>query len=77
MRRWTRLSPVVWERCDGLRIHMDGHIAPLVGGVRVPQWSAFLISHFCMTEAKRARALEPKPRRMLMLLADTLYPVDP
>lgn len=73
---WRRLtgpdgpSPV-FERHDGLRVHLGGLIRWADG----TYWSA---NRFCDTDDllwKRARALEPKPRRALLLFADLKNPV--
>lgn len=73
-RRWTRLSGPVYERRDGLRIHLGGHIAVPDGGRWRFVWSAYRMSDWVGSEWKRAMLMEPKPRRAMMLMADTCWP---
>ena len=71
MRRWKRYDLVpVWERFDGLRVHLGGlvgfpqpHGRPLAIAWDDPVW-------------RDCRRREPKKRRALLLYVDRTYPVQ-
>jgi len=70
-RHWVKLASFLYERHDGLRVHIGGFIR---AADRTHLWSVYRLDDLMLPAWKAAKAREPKSRRALLRLADDLWP---